>query len=63
MTQRLGNGGKLAYEARDDHPLDGLIESATPECRSARAAMLYSRAFDRMLAEAVHNLDACLWHA
>ena len=23
----FGNGGKLAYEARDDHPLDGLIET------------------------------------
>jgi len=49
----FGNGGKIAYEARDEHPLDGLIETATPECGSAREAMLYSRAFDRMLAEAV----------
>ena len=56
----FGNGGKLAYEARDDHPLDGLIESATPECRSARAAMLYSRAFDRMLAEAVPRAEVLL---
>ncbi|MBI5477660.1 MAG: proteasome accessory factor PafA2 family protein [Deltaproteobacteria bacterium] len=56
----FGNGGKLAYEARDDHPLDGLIESATPECRSAREAMLYSRAFDRMLSEAVPAAEALL---
>jgi Pup amidohydrolase len=56
----FGNGGKIAYEARDDHPLDGLIESATPECRSARAAMLYSRAFDRMLAEAAPGAERVL---
>jgi proteasome accessory factor A len=56
----FGNGGKLAYEARDDHPLDGLIESATPECRTAREAMLYSRAFDRMLSEAVPTAEASL---
>jgi proteasome accessory factor A len=56
----FGNGGKIAYEARDDHPLDGLIESATPECRSARDAMLYSRAFDRMLAEATPRAEQLL---
>ena len=56
----FGNGGKLAYEARDDHALDGLIESATPECRTAREAMLYSRAFDRMLAEAVPAAEGLL---
>jgi proteasome accessory factor A len=56
----FGNGGKLVYEARDDYPLDGLIEAATPECRTAREAMLHSRAFDRMLAEATPEAERLL---
>jgi proteasome accessory factor A len=59
----FGNGGKLVYEARDDHPLDGLIEAATPECRTAREAMLHSRALDRMLADAVPEAERRLARA
>lgn len=47
------NGGSLYYEFVPDAYQGGLVEAATPECRSPAQLVRYQRAQDRLLAEAV----------
>lgn len=62
------NGGAVWFEAERPAAGGGLIEGATPECRSPREAVTYQRAQDRLLAEAAadrgfqlikNDRDAC----
>lgn len=52
------NGGGFRFEANRLN--SGLIEGATPECRGPSAALLYQRAQDRLLAEAIARAEAIL---
>ncbi|HUG68054.1 MAG TPA: proteasome accessory factor PafA2 family protein [Pirellulaceae bacterium] len=51
------NGGAVWFEAERPAAGGGLIEGATPECRSPREAVTYQRAQDRLLAEAAADRD------
>lgn len=62
------NGGAVWFEAERPAAGGGLIEGATPECRSPREAVAYQRAQDRLLSEAAadrgfqlikNDRDAC----
>ncbi len=62
------NGGAVWFEAERPAAGGGLIEGATPECRSPREAVTYQRAQDRLLTEAAtdrgfqlikNDRDAC----
>jgi proteasome accessory factor A len=48
----LANGGAVWFEAERPASGGGLIEGATPECRTPRQLIAYQRAQDRLLAEA-----------
>ena len=47
------NGGALAYEFLPAAPDGGLVEGATPECRGPAEGVLYQRAQDALLADAL----------
>lgn len=47
------NGGALAYEFLPGAPDGGLVEGATPECRGPAEGVLYQRAQDALLADAL----------
>jgi hypothetical protein len=47
------NGGALAYEFLPGAPDGGLVEGATPECRGPAECVLYQRAQDALLADAL----------
>lgn len=49
----LPNGGFLEYESQLPAFREGVIEAASPECRSPRDVVIWSAAQDRLLAEAV----------
>lgn len=51
------SGGAVWFEAERPAAGGGLIEGATPECRSPREAVAYQRAQDRLLAEAASVCD------
>lgn len=51
------NGGAVWFRAERPAAGGGLIEGATPECRSPREAITYQRAQDRLLAEAAADHD------
>ncbi len=51
------NGGAVWFEAERPAAGGGLIEGATPECRSPREAVTYQRAQDRLLSEAAADRD------
>jgi len=52
------NGGLLNYEALQSNFFEGLVETATPECRSAREVALYHEAQTRMLFDVMEELNA-----
>jgi Pup amidohydrolase len=49
----LANGGVLSYEAQPYALDDGLVETATPECRGPSEAVLYQRAQEALLVRAL----------
>lgn len=51
------NGGAVWFEAERPAAGGGLIEGATPECRSPREAVTYQRAQDQLLAAAAADRD------
>ncbi|MBC8350588.1 MAG: proteasome accessory factor PafA2 family protein [Planctomycetes bacterium] len=51
------NGGAVWFEAERPAAGGGLIEGATPECRSPREAVAYQRAQDRLLSESASDRD------
>ena len=50
------NGGALYYESADPSQKTGLIEASTPECRGPGQLLLYQRAQERLLFEAISSL-------
>ena len=56
----LENGGAFAYEFLPYAPGGGLIEGATPECRGPSETLLYQRAQDALLADALPLAQALL---
>ncbi len=56
----LENGGSLYYEWLPTAADDGLLEAATPECRGPAQLLLYQRAQERLLGDALPDasLDA-----
>lgn len=57
------NGGAFNYEALSLAPGGGLLEGATPECRSPEQLLLYQAAQDRLLAEALPDAEQFLAQA
>lgn len=53
QEQFLANGGILSYESHATAPMDGLVEAGTPECRGPSEAILYQRAQDLLLVDAI----------
>ncbi len=51
------NGGCFAYESFPTASQRGLLEAGTPECRSARETVLYQRAQERLLTEAIPEVE------
>ena len=49
----LANGGVVSYEHHPSGPEDGLIETATPECRGPSEVVLYQRAHEDLLLRAL----------
>jgi hypothetical protein len=47
------NGGSFCYEYLPTHPHEGLFEAATPECRGPSQLLLYQRAQERLLLQAI----------
>jgi Pup amidohydrolase len=61
----LGNGGAISFEFRASEPNSGLLEMATPECAGPAQLLLYQRAQDRLLEEALPCAQEQLkgkWH-
>lgn len=56
----LENGGAFAYEFLPYAPGGGLIEGATPECRGPAETLLYQRAQDALLVDALPLAQALL---
>lgn len=54
------NGGAFNYEVLSKAPGGGLLEGATPECRSAGQLVLYQAAQDRLLEEALPRAEQML---
>jgi Pup amidohydrolase len=54
------NGGSLYYEFVPRAQEGGLVEAGTPECRGPGQLVLYVRAQDRLLAEAVKRAEDAL---
>ncbi|MFT5683274.1 MAG: hypothetical protein ACI8RZ_004205 [Myxococcota bacterium] len=52
----LENGGAIYYESADPTQLTGLIEASTPECRGPGQLLLYQRAQEKLLCEALSGL-------
>lgn len=52
----LENGGAIYYESADPSQKTGLIEASTPECRGPGQLLLYQRAQERLLSEALSSL-------
>ena len=50
------NGGAFYYEFQPSHRADGLVEGSTPECRGAAQLVLYQRAQERLLVDAVNRV-------
>lgn len=59
----LANGGAIHYECQPIAVDDGLVEGATPECRSPSDALLYQRAQDALLTEATPLVEDALARA
>ncbi len=52
----MANGGSVSYETRTgDHQIRGLVEGATPECRSPLTLLSYQTAQDELFTEATHR--------
>ncbi len=51
------NGGAIWFEAERPSAGGGLIEGATPECRTPQELLAYQRAQDQLLAECSANAD------
>src|SRR5690606_32098923 len=56
----LQNGGAIYYEFLPHAPSDGLIEASTPECRGPSELLLYQKAQERMLLDALPEANAWL---
>ena len=56
----IQNGGSVCYEYLPKAADGGLVEAGTPECRGPSQALLYQRAQDRMLYEALEAAEAIL---
>lgn len=56
------NGGAFSYEANLGGPDDGLLESATPECRGPAQLLLYQRAQEAIILSAVALAASRLRH-
>lgn len=54
------NGGSFSYESLPWAPDAGLVEGATAECRGPGTALLYQRAQDAILAEAMPQAERIL---
>jgi len=54
------NGGSLYYEFLPTSLQGGLVEAGTPECRGPGQLLVYQRAWDHLLAEAVERAEATL---
>lgn len=52
----IPNGGAFLYEYQPTHPEDGLIEGATPECRCASQLVVYQRAQEELLKQALDEI-------
>jgi Pup amidohydrolase len=59
----LANGGAIHYECQPIAVDDGLVEGATPECRSPSDVLLYQRAQDALLTEATPLAEDALTRA
>ena len=59
----LENGGAIYYEYLPKAPDGGLIEASTPECRGPSQLLLYQKAQERMLLEALPDARAGLQRA
>jgi proteasome accessory factor A len=57
MSLFLPNGGRLYFDDEAQEPGCGLVEWATPECRTVVEAVLYDLAGERMLAEAIPDVE------
>ena len=53
----LANGGAIWFEAERPAAGGGLIEGATPECRSPREVLRYQRAQDQLLGQCARLAD------
>lgn len=53
----FANGGAFSLEHHEFSPDHGLIEGATPECRSARQVLTALRAMDGLLERAIDDLE------
>lgn len=53
----LENGGAIYYESADPSQKTGLIEASTPECRGPGQLLLYQRAQERLLLDALSCLS------
>ena len=56
----LENGGAFYYEHLPHRPDGGLVEGATPECRSPAQVLLYQKAQERQLLEALPRAQQLL---
>lgn len=56
----LENGGAIYYEFLPHAPAAGLIEASTPECRGPSELLLYQKAQERMLLDALPEANAML---
>jgi hypothetical protein len=56
----LENGGAIYYEFLPRAPSEGLIEASTPECRGPSELLLYQKAQERMLIEALPGANELL---
>lgn len=56
----LENGGSLCYEFLPEAADGGLVEAGTPECRGPSQLLLYQRAQDRLLLEALPEAENIL---
>lgn len=56
----LENGGAFYYEHLPHRPDGGLVEGATPECRSPAQVLVYQRAQERMLLQALPRAQELL---
>jgi hypothetical protein len=54
------NGGAIYYEFLPRAPSDGLIEASTPECRGPSELLLYQKAQERMLLDALPGANELL---